>query len=104
MPPIQLSLHDLSQLVVMQSQSGRTREEIVHILVERGWPESSATRFVITTLAEHKLLLADEFPPARQPPPSGQADHSGQETRLMFLAVLLVAISILMCILFMVAH
>ena len=50
--PVELSLRDLSQLVVLQAQRGTSRDEIVKILVERGWPGVSAVRFVDMTLLE----------------------------------------------------
>ena len=48
-----LSLRDLSQIVVCQWNSGKNKAEIVRYLVERGWPQVSATRFVTSILSDN---------------------------------------------------
>jgi hypothetical protein len=50
--PVQLSLRELSRLVVLQTHKGKSRDEVVQVLVARGWPQVSAVRFVDMTLFE----------------------------------------------------
>ena len=52
MTQVHMSLRDLSQLVVLQIQRGKSRDEVAQVLVARGWPEVSAVRFVDMTLFE----------------------------------------------------
>ena len=47
------SLTDLSRTVVENNQSGKTTADSVHMLQARGWPESSAQRFVHETTQAH---------------------------------------------------
>jgi hypothetical protein len=70
MPPVQLSLHDLTQLVIIQTQNGRSRREIVETLVERGWPETTAVRFVDLTLAAQNARQASASQPDEQQLPT----------------------------------
>jgi len=37
---------------MLQTRSGKSRDEVVQVLVARGWPEVSAVRFVDMTLFE----------------------------------------------------
>ena len=48
-----LSLRDLSQIVVCQWNCGKNKAEIVRYLVERGWPQVSATQFVSSILNDN---------------------------------------------------
>ncbi len=99
MTPVQLSLHELSQLVVLQYQSGRSREEIVRVLVERGWPEISAVRFVNMTLAEQAGRLAHEQAPKEDQQPPGQAFTGEQESWRILLVVVLITAVFIACML-----
>jgi hypothetical protein len=76
MTQAQLSLRDLSQLVVLQIQKGKSRDEVVLVLVARGWPEVSAARFVDMTVFEHgrpsrTWASGEEQHPTRQASPAG---------------------------------
>jgi hypothetical protein len=92
---VQLSLHDLSQLVVLQTQSGKSRGEIVRVLVARGWPEVSAVRFVSTTLSEHRELAARAQVPDEDQQSTNRALYSEQEVRRMLWIVGLVVVIII---------
>ncbi len=104
MSHIHLSLHDLSQLVVMQAQRGKSRDEIVRVLVARGWPELSAVRFVNTTLAEQASRAAE----AQVPEEDGQPPHQGftntQEIWRIVLVMVLITAFFVACMLFTFAH
>jgi hypothetical protein len=102
MTHVQLSLHDLSQLVIMQTQSGKGRNEIINILVARGWPEASATRFVDMTLSEHEELASQTRShtqaenPEQDQQPGNEAFPNEQELwRMLFIVALAVAIIVM---------
>jgi hypothetical protein len=92
-----LSLHDLSQLVIMQTKSGRTKAEIVKVLVERGWPEASAVHFVNATLSTYKAGAAPEQAPEDQRQPEEPDTSPEQEYWLVFLMVMLVVVIVFLC-------
>jgi hypothetical protein len=97
MPPIQLSLRDLSQLVIRQTQGGRTRDEIVKVLVERGWPETSAVRFVNLTLTEHKETDVPEQKSEYDQSFGRQTSSTDRVRWQMILVVVLVTASLILC-------
>ena len=100
MTHVHLSLHDLSQLVVMQAQNGRNRNEIVRTLIERGWPEKSAARFVDMTLSEHEELLSHPPVPEPDQQPSNEAFPNEQEVwRMLFFVALAVTLIVLFSVL-----
>jgi hypothetical protein len=96
---IQLSLHDLSQLVMVQAERGKSREEIVQLLVERGWPKVSAVRFVNTTLTEQAGQSTRAQMPDDDPQQANQAFMSDQESWRILLVVVLVTAIFIACML-----
>lgn len=98
MTHVHLSLHELSELVILQTQRGKSRDEIVKVLVGRGWPELSAERFVDMTLSEHHELAARAEPPGSD---QGHTDQTSPEDQqlgsILLVAVLLTLMVILLC-------
>ncbi len=95
MTPVQLSMHELSQLVVLQWQRGRSREEIVRVLLERGWPEVSAVRFVNTVLSEQAARQVPAQEPEEKPQqqPTRRIFTGGQDMwRVLVLVILIMAL------------
>ncbi len=104
MTNVKLSLHDLSQLVVMQAQRGKNRDEIVRVLVERGWPEVSAERFVSLTLTEQQERSASAAAAGEEKPRADETFTTDQESRRVLLVVLLVTAVFIVCMLIAFAH
>jgi len=46
MKHIHLSMKDLNYIVISEISRGKTREDLVAYLGERGWPEDAARRFI----------------------------------------------------------
>ena len=92
---MQLSLHDLSQLVVFQAQRGTSREEIVNLLVARGWPGISAVRFVNMTLLEENGRTERAPAPGRdgQQPPKENYTRGMVTWQMLLVIVLIMALS-----------
>jgi hypothetical protein len=103
MNSVHLSMHELSELVVMQAQRGRSRSEIIRTLVARGWPEISAVRFVDTTLNEYRAREAEAQAPEEsddeQPSTRRDASRNLNLWRMLWLTLLIAAIIILACLL-----
>ncbi len=104
MTNVKLSLHDLSQLVVMQAQRGKSRDEIIRVLVERGWPAVSAERFVSMTLTEQQERSASAAATGEDKPHADETFTSDQESRRVWLVVLLVTAIFVVCMLIAFAH
>ncbi len=101
--PIQPSLHELSRFVLMLWHNGNNRDDIVQVLVERGWPEQSAVNFVKTVIAEQKELSADVAPSTAAPVPQPEEEQDARPPvnstgpaswKVVFLLVLMVALTI----------
>ncbi|MCL5997303.1 MAG: hypothetical protein M1546_14790 [Chloroflexi bacterium] len=99
MAHVQLSLHDLSRLVVLQTQGGKSRDEIVRVLVARGWPEISAVRFVNTTLTEEAVRAAHAQVPEEDEQPAHQAFSVDQESWRVLLIIVLITMVLIACML-----
>jgi hypothetical protein len=99
MAPVQLSLHDLSQLVVIQTQSGRSRREIVEVLMARGWPEVSAVRFVDMILAEQNERSASAAGAEERRPPTHRSFFVDQDWWKVVLAVVVITAICVACLL-----
>ncbi len=104
MTHVQLSLHDLSQLVVMQAQRGKSRDEIVKELMERGWPEVSARQFVTMTLIEQQQRASNAAVQGEDQSNSKESYTNDQESRRVLLVVLLVTAVFIVCMLIAFAH
>ncbi|MCL5275259.1 MAG: hypothetical protein M1434_11040 [Chloroflexi bacterium] len=96
MTHVHLSLHELSELVILQTQRGKSRDEIVKVLVARGWPQMSAERFVDMTLAEHHELAAQAPAPESGQQPADQASHEDQQMGVMLLVVVLLTLMVIL--------
>ena len=92
MTQAKMSLRDLSQLVVLQTRSGKNRDEVVQVLVARGWPEVSAVRFVDMTLFEQGAHPARERAPMEGQQPARGPLIRGQGSPLIRLVVVLCAL------------
>ena len=99
MPYVQLSLHDLSQLVVMQTLSGKSRDEIVKVLVARGWPEASAVRFVNMTLNEEAQRSTRTHEPEADERPANQTFSPDWESWRVIVVMVLVTAMFIVCLL-----
>ena len=92
---VQLSLRDLSQLVVLQTQKGKSRDEVVQVLVARGWPEVSAVRFVDMTLFEQvgrsgrARASGGDQRPARRAVSAGPGSRTALLVAVLMMAVLM---------------
>ena len=104
MTHVQLSLHDLSQLVVMQAQRGKSRDEIVRELMERGWPEVSARRFVTMTLIEQQQRASNAAVQGEDESNSKESYTNDQESRRVLWVMLLVTAVFIVCMLIAFAH
>ncbi len=95
MQPVHLSMRELSELVLRQTQSGRSRSEIVKVLVERGWPEVSAVQFVNMTLSEHQEITARDEESEDKSESTHQAFPNSQVLwRVLIVVVLVMTIAV----------
>jgi hypothetical protein len=93
MTQVQLSLRDLSRLVVLQTQSGKSRDEVVQVLVARGWPEVSAVRFVDMTLFEQGGRSAGAGASEEEQGPTRRAFSAGPGSwKALLVPVLIMAV------------
>ena len=96
MTHVNLSLHELSELVVLQTQRGKSRDEIVKVLVERGWPQVSAERFVDMTLSEHHDIAVQAPAPESSRQPADQAPPGGRQVVVTLLVVILLTLMVIL--------
>jgi hypothetical protein len=89
---VKMSLRDLSRLVVLQTQRGKSRGEVVKVLVARGWPEISAVRFVDMTLFEQGGHVARARVPEKGPQPTRRAFSAGSGSWKALFVVGIVAV------------
>jgi len=54
----QLSLRDLNQIIIYETLCGKTRDDLVGYLRERGWPEQSARAFIHNTLSREQTKVS----------------------------------------------
>jgi hypothetical protein len=50
MKHIHLSMRDLHQIIVTEKQRGKTPDDMVSFLRQRGWPEVTARKFIANAL------------------------------------------------------
>jgi hypothetical protein len=71
-----LSLQELSLIIINQMQVGKSQQEMVAYLRQRGWPDASAQHFIANVLAQNTAVAqadvhANDLEPAEESP-----DHS----------------------------
>jgi hypothetical protein len=94
MTQVQLSMRDLSRLVVLHIQKGKSRDEVVQVLVARGWPEVSAARFVDMILFEQGRS-ARAWPSEEEQHPTRQTSSASPGSRKAFFVLVIVALALL---------
>ncbi len=75
MKHIHLSMRDLTQIIVAESDRGKNTHEIVAYLRQRGWPESSARAFVSNILStghSHRVDYPDQPKAESEDPTTAQ--------------------------------
>lgn len=87
-----LSMRDLNQIIVTESQRGKSLDDLVAYLRQRGWPEVTARQFVINTLEQRGPGRRAE--PAAETPSSGPP--SAQANSLTWLLLMMVLVLILL--------
>jgi hypothetical protein len=95
MTQAKMSLRDLSQLVVVQTQNGKSKDQVVKVLMARGWPEVSAVRFVDMTLFEQGTHPARERAPMEGQQSVRGPLIRGQGSPLIRLVVVLCALGLI---------
>lgn len=85
-----LSMRDLNQIIVTESQRGKSLDDLVAFLRQRGWPEVTARQFVINTLEQRGPGRRAE--PAPEAPASGPAGAQSNSLTWMLLMMVLVLI------------
>jgi hypothetical protein len=62
MKHIHLSMQDLNHIVITEISRGKSRQDMVTYLRERGWPEDAAHRFISNAIGQktYKELSAQE--------------------------------------------
>jgi hypothetical protein len=62
MKHIHLSMQDLNHIVITEMSRGKTRDDMVVYLRERGWPENAARKFIsnVTSQQTYKDYSAQE--------------------------------------------
>jgi hypothetical protein len=53
MQHIHLSMQDLNQIVIAEMNRGKTCDDMIAYLRERGWPENSARKFIANATDQH---------------------------------------------------
>lgn len=66
MKQIHLSMQDLNQIIISEMSRGKSREEMVTYLVERGWPEDAARRFISNVKSQHTYRVQSAQDAARE--------------------------------------
>jgi hypothetical protein len=79
-----LSMRDLSQIVINEIRSGKSKEEAIRFLKQRGWPEASARQFVMNVLAEEAASRA-----ASQQADAMQESEERTDVRLLWIIALI---------------
>jgi hypothetical protein len=51
-----LSLRELSLIIINQMQAGKSQQEMVAYLRQRGWPDASAQHFIANVLAQNTAV------------------------------------------------
>jgi hypothetical protein len=49
---INLTMRELSLIIISQMHAGKSRQEMVAYLRQRGWPDASAQRFIANVLSQ----------------------------------------------------
>ncbi len=98
MAHVHLTLQELSELVTLQAQRGKSRNEIVAVLIARGWPRESAEHFVDTTLSEHHERTASRPTQPDDQTPAGRSPTDEQAMwRTLLIVVILTLLILVMC-------
>ncbi len=66
MTHIHLSMNDLNQIVISEMNRGKTRDDMVAYLRERGWPESAARKFIANATGQHTYKVQSAQDAARE--------------------------------------
>lgn len=53
MAHIHLSVQDLNQIVISEISRGKSRDDMVAYLRDRGWPEDTARKFISNATSQH---------------------------------------------------
>ena len=83
MKHIHLSMQDLSQIVITEMSRGKSREDMVAYLRERGWPEEAARKFVANVSRQNLI---------RDPPMNRETPFADNDDRQIIQVLLLAAV------------
>lgn len=101
MKHIHLSLQDLNRIVITETSRGKSRDELVAYLRERGWPEDAARKFVSNAIGQqtYKEYTAKEAAREAEQDDPFVIDDEKQNTQLAWvvaaIGLSLIAISTL---------
>jgi hypothetical protein len=88
-----LTLRELSQIIVTETHCGRSKEDLINYLKQRGWPESAAKQFIMNVLGEE--ADADSIRIAQKRPNAAQEDRSRHRNLQLLWTVALIGIALI---------
>lgn len=66
MTHVHLSMQELNQIVISEMGRGKSRDDMVAYLRERGWPEDAARKFISNATSQHTYKAKSAQEAARE--------------------------------------
>lgn len=80
-----LTLRELSLIIVSQMHAGKSRQDMAAYLRQRGWPDASAQHFIANVLAQHTAAAHLDV---EEPPPTRDSHNSNPAALLWLIALI----------------
>lgn len=87
-----LSLRELSLIIINQMQAGKSQQEMVAYLRQRGWPDASAQHFIANVLAQNTAVAQVDV---QRNEPEPDEEYPGDNSALFLWLIVLSGLALI---------